>query len=1086
MGNTLEAKVIFRELLGKTPTVSHHKCEIILKRINVHILEMEDVLFHLNSAVLMPAAPKGKSAKQGSGSSTARQQQEKVTGVKALALVFKQFEFNPDKRIVIAGHTDTSGEAKYNFGLSELRAKNVLFLLVGDRVNWSKVCYEKHKVEDCQQILKHVFTHRKWPCNPGKIDDKWGPNTERATENFIQYYNSEFATKHGLTRLSGDVIRSVRKDSKHRWPEELWVAIFELYNRDICEVLKVTPEQLDQRRIDDLKFASSTKKYVGCGESFPIEQSQKDNYRSQTNRRVVILFFDKDEVPVLDCPVDVDAVHKEKDCPLWHGFHFIPVYIDPSDLYAVVYHIGFKYFDRVAGKVLDVPEGIDIRAYENGADELTAVATYKSGVYSVKVQFKSALDDPARKSLHFEFKTNNQWIFTENSGATPKLVTELPDDVKAFDLPKRMKYYDLPSHWSSQNYWTRYDGNMNTGERFENVLTDKKKLKPFGTNVTAPSKPLLFFLDDIVLVDKDGKQNIKDKKADDSSVALSDKSRFSLFYVKAQELVLYKPESANAPYFTKHEFKSNLITDIPTDGQTRMVAFANDFYHVYSRRAGQGADPFDPAKHVRGCRAARLEDTDWHVGGKFDDDNNTWGHQRYFTAKTGNFELHYIHDGCVISGPDGLKRRSFVIVYWNAFYKSNATHPVNAAKVKNFATKGMLNSFKRWEDKGYTIEPFTKKASDIQIKPLFFFEAKQNSLGGKPKCTVTVSSDSSTGWMGITTSDMYWKDYKVRDYLGVGTFADIDGKNYDTLVVSHELNHAMGKDDEYAYDDRFDQYYPAMPYQDDDGSMMIDNRAPRMKHLWFYVNWINDASSDANQLQPFLKGVKFKLCHRFGTKTLNYYLSGAPNDYRDIYKPFKLEEDVSTGTGKVDLALYKLGEDEAAWNMPIDGKKMPFAFDGIMGMYLKIAFSFKPGSAGAWSAADKRDWLRGLRNVLSNMNKRFYLQNATEPHDFKNSYIFLFPVCRETAPVAANHYDIEVTLNDSSSITSKHGKTLKIGNETSKTWVANYILGKDNGAFVAFFKRLFGADKPGKGNLAFVEKWFKSELGNNNFMLKGD
>ena len=36
---------------------------------------------------------------------------------------------------------------------------------------------------------------------------------------------------------------------------------------------------------------------MGCGESFPIENKEKNNYRSQENRRVELLFFDKDEAP---------------------------------------------------------------------------------------------------------------------------------------------------------------------------------------------------------------------------------------------------------------------------------------------------------------------------------------------------------------------------------------------------------------------------------------------------------------------------------------------------------------------------------------------------------------------------------------------------------------------------------------------------------------------------------------------------------------------------------------------------------------------------------------------------------------------
>ena len=368
MGNTLEQKVIFREILGKSSTFSNHTCEITLKKIEVHILEMEDVLFHHNSAVMMPENPAGESSQDGTeddatdpADATIREGQEQVSGVKALALVFRQFEFDPTNKIVIAGHTDTSGEAKYNFKLSDLRAQSVLFLLTGEREKWAENSYKKQKVEDYQQILKYIFASRRWPCDPGDIDDDWGTNTRQATESFIRHYNMEYADKQNppLPHLSDHLVTIIQRDGAKRWPKELWEAVFDLYSEDLAKVLLEDRVKLDARRTnlleDDEKWVDPEKKFVGCGESFPIDDSEKDNYRSQSNRRVVILFFDKDEVPVLDCPADINKVHKEKDCPIWHGYHFLPLYIDPLDLHAVVYHLSFQFFNRIENAWTGVP-----------------------------------------------------------------------------------------------------------------------------------------------------------------------------------------------------------------------------------------------------------------------------------------------------------------------------------------------------------------------------------------------------------------------------------------------------------------------------------------------------------------------------------------------------------------------------------------------------------------------------------------------------------------------------------------------------------------------------------------------------------
>ncbi|MCC6255172.1 MAG: hypothetical protein IT276_09665, partial [Ignavibacteriaceae bacterium] len=101
-------QVIYRDVFGtgKSSALTSKNNEVILKLVKMHILEMEDVLFHLNSAVMMPENPQGESSNQGGG---AEEEQIKVSGIKALALVFKQFEFDPEVKMVVSGHTDTSG-----------------------------------------------------------------------------------------------------------------------------------------------------------------------------------------------------------------------------------------------------------------------------------------------------------------------------------------------------------------------------------------------------------------------------------------------------------------------------------------------------------------------------------------------------------------------------------------------------------------------------------------------------------------------------------------------------------------------------------------------------------------------------------------------------------------------------------------------------------------------------------------------------------------------------------------------------------------------------------------------------------------
>ena len=177
----------------------------------------------------------------------------------------------------------------------------------------------------------------------------------------------------------------------------------------------------------------------------------------------------------------------------------LPLHIDPRDLNSVTYHLTFKYIDTIKHAVCDLPDGLQIRAYENGSTELAVEQRYQtvgtSGVYAVKVRFTSPFNDPARRSLHFEFQAPNHFVFTPDSGSAAQIVPKTAAEIT--DL----NHYDLPERWSSRNYRTLYDGHDEGTDGFEDVLRTIKQLKPFGTNVTAPDSPLVFSLDDIVLLD---------------------------------------------------------------------------------------------------------------------------------------------------------------------------------------------------------------------------------------------------------------------------------------------------------------------------------------------------------------------------------------------------------------------------------------------------------------------------------------------------------------------------------------------------------------------------------------------------------
>ncbi|MBN1759474.1 MAG: OmpA family protein [Chitinispirillaceae bacterium] len=292
------------------------------------VLEIEDVLFNLNSAVMLPDIPESTTSDQGfkgdENGVAFYSTQGKTTGLSVLRAIYRFIEQFPDKKIVIAGHTDTSGEVKNNFDLSALRANNVLHLLTGDGDAWADISYQQHKVEDYQQILKHYAQLLLWPCDPGKVDNKIGPKTRRAVTSFQSVYNS-FREQ---MNFSGPEL-TVKEPDGETLNRETWRAFFDLYIWETAIIVTGShePDAL-QEFIDKMTFVDDENRVIACGESFPIDEEAKDNYRSQKNRRVEVLFFDEGEAPdSLQCPEPGDTVYTTDDVPLYDKEQYTDDYI---------------------------------------------------------------------------------------------------------------------------------------------------------------------------------------------------------------------------------------------------------------------------------------------------------------------------------------------------------------------------------------------------------------------------------------------------------------------------------------------------------------------------------------------------------------------------------------------------------------------------------------------------------------------------------------------------------------------------------------------------------------------------------------
>ncbi|MGA2500603.1 MAG: OmpA family protein, partial [Tepidisphaeraceae bacterium] len=269
----------------------------------VWIIEMEHLHFHFDSAVLLADYISDDP-------NTTIPPDKHVTAMSVLAEALATARDNPARKMLLTGHTDTSGSAEYNLPLSQQRADSVLAALTGDRDGWVKVAKDKHRVEDYQLILKWVAADQNWACDPGKVDNADGPKTQAAVKEFQKRYNQELGKSIGEDGIVG---------------EQTWGAFFDMYMKELAEICGTDEDGLKKLRAN-VKFVDDSKKSVGCGKNFPKDHRGVDNWRSKENRRVEILFFNQAKLPKLDCHPSAGKC-EAKACEVNNPKIFVPTVI---------------------------------------------------------------------------------------------------------------------------------------------------------------------------------------------------------------------------------------------------------------------------------------------------------------------------------------------------------------------------------------------------------------------------------------------------------------------------------------------------------------------------------------------------------------------------------------------------------------------------------------------------------------------------------------------------------------------------------------------------------------------------------------
>lgn len=253
-----------------------------LERATKHVLEIDDIHFHLDSAVLLPDNPPED---ERTAPPAAGPPEPRVTSIAVLAHCLRTADANPTWRLLMTGHADTSGQDAYNVTLSEQRADASKAVLMGDRALFTRTCLLHSRTEDTQRILTWLARDWAWPCDPGGIDNRPGPLTNDAVRAFKRTYNADF---------SGSLPDNAVVDSA------TWGAFFDCYQRELREILNTDDAGLAALR-GRVQFFDSAHDAVGCGENWPLESPARANFRSVADRRIELVFFEDRDLPHLDC-----------------------------------------------------------------------------------------------------------------------------------------------------------------------------------------------------------------------------------------------------------------------------------------------------------------------------------------------------------------------------------------------------------------------------------------------------------------------------------------------------------------------------------------------------------------------------------------------------------------------------------------------------------------------------------------------------------------------------------------------------------------------------------------------------------------
>lgn len=254
------------------------------------LVEIQDTLFLPDSCIALPANMAG----DGGDSS------DSPTSIGLIATALRHVQEVAGQKMLIAGHCDSSDSGSLQ-ELSRNRAEFVKSMLIGDRETFVSLCAGQEGGQDLAAIFDWAARSYAFTCALETVDA--APSDEKY-EQFRNSFNDWLDARD--SSLEQDQRGETKLETSGGIDESIWGAVFDLFEFSLRAELGEDAAGVTALR-DGVVWVDPEKQALGFADNFPIDTLETEKYRSQSSRRVEILFVDEGEEPDLQVATDDPA-----------------------------------------------------------------------------------------------------------------------------------------------------------------------------------------------------------------------------------------------------------------------------------------------------------------------------------------------------------------------------------------------------------------------------------------------------------------------------------------------------------------------------------------------------------------------------------------------------------------------------------------------------------------------------------------------------------------------------------------------------------------------------------------------------------